>query len=148
MLAQPGSPTTEGERVIARRFERYEVVSQATWDFFSYGLGPKPGVITNVSRGGCLLHTSELIEHRRWLRILATGRGNVHLSLIGRVIRCENALGMCADRVTLYRYGIEFARPGAEERAYPMAEQPWALFEPAPDKVAYLITEPLRKVRT
>ncbi len=131
--------------MIARKFERYDVVSQATWDFFSFGLGPRPGVITNVSRGGCLLHTSDLIEHRRWLRIVTAGRDNLHLSLIGRVIRCETALGMCADRVTLYRYGIEFARPGAEERVCELPDEPWALFEPAPSNVAYLVSEPLRK---
>ena len=96
-----------------RRHERFEVQKLVHWDFFESNEGAKQGYVTNVSRGGCLLKTSEIIDHRRWLRLMVEEE-NVLLSAVGRVTRCENVIeAFGTDDVTLYRYGIEFTYPGA-----------------------------------
>ena len=105
---------TEGITDMERKHERSEIHCRATWDFYTSGTGAKNGLITNISPGGCLLKSNELIEHRRWVRILARSQANVVVTLVGRITRCENVVessrpaeGAHAE-VTLFRYGIEF----------------------------------------
>lgn len=96
-----------------RRHERIRTFCRAKWDFFSGNTGSKTGFVTDVSHGGCLLKVSEPIDHRRWVRILINDeRSNVHFSLVGRVVRCENTLEAVTDsELTLFRYGIQFTHP-------------------------------------
>ncbi len=97
----------------ARRYERLEARNSVHWDYFTSQTGAKRGYIANVSKGGCLLKTSELIEHRRWLRLMIED-GNVLVTAIGRVTRCENVIeAFGQEDLTLYRYGIEFTYPSA-----------------------------------
>jgi hypothetical protein len=100
----------------ARKHERFGWLRRTRWDFFTAGSGSKGGYVTNVSEGGCLLKTTELIEHRRWIRLLIQD-GQVAHTAVGRVIRCEHAIeaigpvdGSDGD-ISLYRYGIEFVQP-------------------------------------
>lgn len=96
-----------------RQHERTEVLKKADWDYFTGPEGHKQAFITNMSQGGCLLKTSEPIEHRRWLRImLHDDRSNVTFSLVGRVVRCEEAMETVSEgEFTLYRYGVQFTHP-------------------------------------
>jgi hypothetical protein len=97
----------------ARRYERLEIRKTVHWDYFTASSGAKKGYLANVSKGGCLLKTSELIEHRRWLRLMIED-GNVLVSIVGRVTRCENVIeAFGKEDLTLYRYGIEFTHPSA-----------------------------------
>jgi hypothetical protein len=83
------------------------------WDFFTAGNGAKRGYLANISAGGCLLKTSELIEHRRWLRLMIQDE-NVHYTAVGRVTRRENVIEAFGEHdITLYRYGVEFTYPGS-----------------------------------
>jgi hypothetical protein len=96
----------------SRRHERFEVQKAVHWDFFTLGGGARKGYIANISRSGCLLKTSEIIEHRRWLRLMVQNE-NVHYAVVGRVTRCENVIeAFGTEDVTLYRYGVEFTYPG------------------------------------
>jgi hypothetical protein len=97
-----------------RKNERVSFFRKANWDFFSSGTGRKDGYIANISRTGCLLKTSEIIDHRRWLRVVVRDdNANLWLSLVGRTIRCENSIeAMSESEVTLFRYGVEFTYPG------------------------------------
>jgi hypothetical protein len=100
----------------SRRHERFEVRKPVYWDFFTASSGARRGYIANISRSGCLLKTSEVIEHRRWLRLMVEGieGDNVHYAAVGRVTRCENVIeAFGTEDVTLYRYGVEFTYPGA-----------------------------------
>src|SRR5581483_3924458 len=97
----------------SRRHERFEVEKAVHWDFFTASLGARKGYIANISKSGCLLKTSEIIEHRRWLRLMVEN-DNVHFCAVGRVTRCENVIeAFGTGDVTLYRYGVEFTYPGA-----------------------------------
>jgi hypothetical protein len=80
----------------------------------------KTGYILNISRGGCLFKASDLIDHRRWVRIVIQDhRSNVSFSQIGRIVRRENVIeclqienGKTLEHdITLYRYGVEFTHP-------------------------------------
>lgn len=94
----------------ARRHERFSWTRKVRWDFFTAGHGAKSGYVTNISKGGCLLKTTELIEHRRWVRMIVLD--DVWRTAVGRVIRCEHAIEVVAnDDLSLYRYGIEFVQP-------------------------------------
>jgi hypothetical protein len=106
-----GRQRLRGANVAARRYERYNWVRKARWDFFTAGNGGKSGYVTNISKGGCLLKTTDLIEHRRWIRILIHDGQMAHTA-IGRVIRCEHAIEAVGDDdISLYRYGVEFVQP-------------------------------------
>jgi hypothetical protein len=106
--------------LIERRFKRYPVLSLTLWDYFSDTSGPREGLLTDISRGGCLLKTNELIEPRRWLRMIARSRANLHVTLVGRVLRCENVIEAHENSVvTLYRYGIEFTYPADTDGVLP-----------------------------
>lgn len=96
-----------------RQHSRYTFLKAADWDFFTMTTGSKSGFIENISEGGCLFRTSELIEHRRWIRILAKDtESNLMLVLVGRVLRREDKMEAWSDHdVSLHRYGIEFIRP-------------------------------------
>jgi PilZ domain len=97
--------------VAARRHDRYSWLRKARWDFFTAATGPKHGYVANISKGGCLLKTTELIEHRRWIRILIQD-GDLAHTAVGRIIRCEHAIEAIGDGdISLYRYGIEFVQP-------------------------------------
>jgi hypothetical protein len=98
-----------------RKFDRFETATHANWDFYSAATGAKSGYIDNFSRGGCLLRSSENIEHQRWIRLmLKDEETNLRYTLVGRVVRCENAIEALDEEseITLYRYGIEFTYPG------------------------------------
>jgi hypothetical protein len=111
----------------ARKHERFDVVRKANWDFFTAGCGAKRGYVANISKGGCLMKTDELIEHRRWIRVIVKEgvigpSSNLLITAVGRVIRCEHTIEVMADReITLYRYGVEFVH------ASPQASQDFAL---------------------
>jgi len=96
-----------------RQFERYELLQKTTWDLFTDATGSKRGYITNISQGGCLLKSSEPIEHRRWIRlIMNSDYSNLSFSVVGRVNRQENLIEVFgASDTTLYRYGVEFTFP-------------------------------------
>ena len=97
-----------------RKHDRVDFSRQARWDFFAEGTGSKTGSLINISKTGCLLKTAEPIEHQRWLRIMVRdSESNLHLSLVGKIVRCENRLEAYDPReeVTLYRYGIQFTYP-------------------------------------
>ena len=99
----------------ARRHERFQWVRKVRWDFFTAARGGKSGYVTNICQGGCLLKTTELIEHRRWIRILihdSGPEGTIWRTAVGRVIRCEHAIEAVGEGdISLYRYGIEFVQP-------------------------------------
>ncbi len=81
------------------------------WDFFTAAQGAKSGYITNISTSGCLLKTTDLIEHRRWIRIMIQD-GTVWHTAVGRVLRCEHAIEAVGENdISLYRYGVEFVQP-------------------------------------
>jgi hypothetical protein len=97
----------------SRRHERFNLQRNVHWDFFVSSGGARKGYVANISKGGCLLKASELIDHRRWLRLMIQDE-NVHYTAVGRVTRVENVIeAFGTDDVTLYRYGIEFTYPGA-----------------------------------
>jgi hypothetical protein len=92
---------------------RYGFLRTADWDFFTASTGTKPGYLENISEGGCLFRTSEPIEHRRWIRfIVKDSTENLHLVLVGRVVRREDKMESWDEQnVTLHRYGVEFIQP-------------------------------------
>ena len=96
----------------ARRHDRFSWLRKARWDFFTAASGAKGGYVANISKGGCLLKTTELIEHRRWIRLLIHDGAIAHTA-VGRVIRCEHAIEAVGDDddISLYRYGVEFVQP-------------------------------------
>ena len=100
-----------------RKSERFRFSSQVDWDYFVTpdlgSLGVKSGTIEDISEGGCLLRASELIEHRRKVRIIAKeSSGQLLMVLVGAIVRREDKLEPCEGRgVSLHRYGIEFTHP-------------------------------------
>ncbi len=99
--------------VQGRQHERIEFFRKVRWDFYTASSGPKTGYVTNLSKTGCLMKSNELIDHRRWIRIMLIEEdSNVTYTAVGRIVRCENVLeAVTEDDVTLYRFGIEFTRP-------------------------------------
>ncbi len=102
-----------------RMYPRYEIAQKANWDFFSAPTGKKEGYLGDVSAAGCLLKTSEVIEHRRWVRLILrpmefSTESGVCYTTVARVVRREDKLEAIGDDFTLYRYGLEFTRPGSE----------------------------------
>jgi len=98
-----------------RKHERVDFFRRASWDFFEGATGRKQGYIADVSRGGCLLKTSEAIDHRRWVRIIIQDeQTNLCITAVGRVVRRQQAMEVVngGTDVTLYNYGIEFTFPG------------------------------------
>jgi hypothetical protein len=103
-----------------RKHERHEVLRKANWDFYSERTGAKSGYITNISKSGCLLSTSENIDHRRWIRVMLKDEStNVIHVLVGKIVRMEQKIhsilsitrGVGIADLSLYRYGIEFTSP-------------------------------------
>lgn len=97
-----------------RKSERFDFFSRVSWDFFAEKSGKKNGYIGNISSTGCLLKTSELIENRRWLRlIIQDDSTNLYITAIGRVVRKRNLMEVVHGGLdfTLYHYGIEFTYP-------------------------------------
>lgn len=96
-----------------RKHERHETFRKARWDFFAAATGMKPGFISNLSEGGCLLKTGDLINHRRWIRLMIQDtETNLVFSATGRVIRREDRIEAFSETdVTLHRYGVEFTQP-------------------------------------
>lgn len=109
-----------------RKKPRYSFMCRADWDFFTTGTGNKAGYLENISEGGCLLRTTELIEHRRWIRMLVQEpKSSLFFTVVGRIIRREDRMEpwhSVAERtdnhktqstwvMTLHRYGIEFVQP-------------------------------------
>ena len=115
MLLPPRDLNTRGWKMAARRHDRHSWVRKARWDFFTAANGYKSGYVTNISKGGCLLKTTDLIEHRRWIRIVILDEsqsGSLWHTAVGRVIRCEHAIEVVGeDDLSLYRYGVEFVQP-------------------------------------
>src|SRR5580700_11089125 len=103
---------SRGGEMAARKHERHSWIRKVRWDFFTAGCGSKSGYVTNISKGGCLLKTTDLIEHRRWIRMAIMDRGEhgpLWRTAIGRIIRCEHAIEVVGDGdLSLYRYGVEF----------------------------------------
>jgi hypothetical protein len=98
-----------------RKHERAEVFLKARWDFFADQTGAKTGYVSNVSRSGCLLKTSERIEHRRWIRMITRDENTgLHVTMVGRVVRKESRIEAVdgGRDYTLYDYGVEFTYPG------------------------------------
>lgn len=96
--------------VTRRKNLRFSFAKTADWDFFTAANGIKPGYIEDVSQGGCLLRTSDVIEHRRWIRLAVQGDSkNLWFTAVGRVIRREDKMEATPEgQFTLYRYGVEF----------------------------------------
>jgi len=96
-----------------RKNERFELIQRATWSYFSAGFGTQSGYLSNISLTGCLLKTFEVIEHRRWIRIIIDhAKSNLAFTLVGLVTRRENVIEVFGNyETTLYRYGIKFTRP-------------------------------------
>lgn len=107
-------PTGGVPMELARRHERYGLFRKVSWDFFTGKTGTKAGFIGNISKGGCLLKTSDPIEHRRWIRlIIRDDFSNMFYSAVGRIVRRQDALeSHGSGDVTLYRFGVEFTQPG------------------------------------
>ncbi|MGZ3687724.1 MAG: PilZ domain-containing protein [Bdellovibrionota bacterium] len=105
--------TTTTQSVSTRRHDRYDVHHKIRWDFFASATGGKTGYLGNISQSGCLLKTTEPIEHRRWVRILIHDpEYNVAFTAVGRVVRRENVIEVFNENeATLYRYGVEFTFP-------------------------------------
>jgi hypothetical protein len=111
----------------SRRHERREVLQRISWDFFTAASGAKTALMANISEGGCLLKSSDPIEHRRWIRLMIReGDSNVFRSAVGRVIRCERGIEATAGEITLYRYGVEFVQPHAAPAVPPTLPLPQA----------------------
>lgn len=93
-----------------RKATRYGFARRADWDFFSAGSGAKPGFLENLSEGGCLLRTTEPIEHRRWIRLVVKDpQRSLWFTAVGRIVRREDRMEAWDDHnVTLYRYGVQF----------------------------------------
>ncbi len=85
----------------------------ANWDFYTESGGSKEGFIENISQGGFLLCSSELVDHRRWVRVVfREPKNNLWFTLIGRVVRREDRMESWQDdQITLYRYGVELVQP-------------------------------------
>lgn len=96
-----------------RRHLRYQFSKKADWDFFTSGTGNKTGYVEDISQGGCLLRTTDAIEHRRWVRLLVKENHlNLWFTAVGRIIRREDRLEVAdGQHVTLFRYGVEFIHP-------------------------------------
>jgi hypothetical protein len=112
-----------------RRHPRYSFMRRAEWDFFTSGTGGKAGYFENISESGCLLRTTEPIEHRRWIRLVVKEpKTNFYFTAVGRIMRREDRMeswhGDADERepgdspelernwaVTLHRYGVEFIHP-------------------------------------
>ncbi len=97
-----------------RKHERHEFFGKTFWDFFAQSCGKKLGYITNISRSGCLLKTTELIDHRRWIRMMIEDKStNIYFSTVGRVVRRLEIIETVeeADDYTLFHHGIEFTYP-------------------------------------
>lgn len=106
--------STAGSAAASRRqHARYPFFRTADWDFFTSGTGSKPGWLEDVSEGGCLLRTTEPVEHRRWIRLaVKQPEENLWFTAVGRVIRREDRMEAWDEQtITLYRYGIEFIHP-------------------------------------
>lgn len=109
-LPEPEQTESTPRSRTRRKNVRYSFASKADWDFFTGAMGAKSGYLENVSQGGCLLRTTEPIEHRRWIRLAIKDESSqVYFTAVGRIARREDRLEAWDDReVTLYRYGIEF----------------------------------------
>lgn len=97
-----------------RKSERFDYFAKVKWDFFAQSAGKKTGYIGNISNTGCLLKTSEVIESRRWLRLMIQDDStNVYFTAVGRVVRKKNVMEIIdnGNDFTLYHYGIEFTYP-------------------------------------
>ena len=96
-----------------RKHARYSFNRPANWDFYTESGGSKAGFIENISQGGFLLCSAELVDHRRWLRVMfREPKNNVWFTLIGRVVRREDRMESWQDdQITLYRYGVELVHP-------------------------------------
>ncbi|HAR41858.1 MAG TPA: hypothetical protein DCS07_04390 [Bdellovibrionales bacterium] len=96
-----------------RKHERFELIQRATWSYFAAGFGTQSGYISNISLSGCLLKTFEVIEHRRWVRIIIDhAHSNLAFTIVGLITRRENVIEVFGNyETTLYRYGIKFTRP-------------------------------------
>lgn len=93
-----------------RKSIRYSFMRPADWDFFTSGNGAKPGFIENLSQGGCLLRTADLIENRRWIRLVVKdSERDIWFTAVGRIMHGEDRLEPWGNHgLTLYRYGVEF----------------------------------------
>lgn len=108
--------------MIRRKDPRYPFYGTAVWDYFALGTGRKRGDITEISRSGCLLSTTEPIEYRRWIRlIIQDPTSNLSVTAIGRVARRHSALipidihtknpMLEGQNRPVYQHGIEFTHP-------------------------------------
>jgi len=100
-----------------RKNSRFNFKHRANWDFFTSTTGRKLGYLENISVGGCLLRTTDPIEHRRWIRLLVREPDtNFLFTAVGRVLRREDRLESWESdqepgAITLHRYGVEFVQP-------------------------------------
>lgn len=97
--------------VSRRKRQRFSIASPVDWDFFSAANGTKAGYLEDISEGGCLLRTTDLIDHRRWVRMVIKN-DDLWFTCVGRVIRREDRMEPWIDgNITLHRYGVEFIHP-------------------------------------
>jgi hypothetical protein len=96
-----------------RRSDRLGFHRAADWDFFTDAQGAQTGFLIDVSSSGCLLASTEVIAHRRWIRLIVKAESeNIYFTAVGRVVRREDRMEQWGDRlVTLHRFGVEFIHP-------------------------------------
>jgi hypothetical protein len=89
-----------------RKDERYEFDAKVFWTFFAQRTVKMPGHVTDISCSGCSLQTSQIIEYRRWIRLMIQDdSSNLFFTAIGRVIRSQALQG------SKFKYGIQFTFP-------------------------------------
>lgn len=112
----------ERPSVRQRKDERVDYFAQVVWELFANSNGRKKGVITNISRGGFLLKTTELIESRRWIRfVIQDFNNNLCFCGTGRVVRRREAIHLptsdshpfssFGEGNPIFEHGIEFTFP-------------------------------------
>ena len=90
-----------------RKDERFEFNSKVFWTYFAQSSVKMPGYLEDISRSGCSLKTSQIIECRRWIRLIIQDHSsNLFFTAVGRVTRSQQLVGLGT-----FKYGIQFTFP-------------------------------------
>lgn len=84
---------------------------EVRWGLYSGGSGTAEGRVEGLTPLGCILRTSEPIEHQRWVRIALTAGRSLAFTAIGRVISREDRMEDRDHALTLHRHEVEFVIP-------------------------------------
>ena len=77
---------------------------EVRWGLYSGGSGTAEGRVESLTPLGCILRTSEPIEHQRWVRIALTAGRSLAFTAIGRVISREDRMEDRDHALTLHRH--------------------------------------------